>query len=151
LTSYLQAQARAGPTYLKEDCLDNLRRVDAAVFDCDGVLIDVRNSYLMSIEATIRYFLTRVADLDVPSDGTLPHVIHLLKKSGGFNSDWDGTYALLLFLFNRLPSLFSTRLASAVSTEAFTRSDLSDRFALVENHLQGIRPTCFTTAWSTYR
>lgn len=148
MTSYLRAQTRDGPSYLKEGCLDKLRRVDAVVFDCDGVLIDVRNSYLQTIEATIRYFLRRVVDLEVPVDGTLPQAIHLLKKSGGFNSDWNGTYALLLFLFNRLPSLFSARLASAVATEAFARSDLSARFALVENHLRSIRPIRFTAAWS---
>ena len=38
---------------------DELNNIEAIIFDIDGVLIDVKQSYRMAIEKTIQYFVKR--------------------------------------------------------------------------------------------
>ena len=49
------------------------------VFDMDGVLADVRDSYLASIEATVLHFTGKAIS---------PDLITSYKKAGGWNNDW---------------------------------------------------------------
>jgi len=73
----------------------------AALFDVDGVLIDVTGSYRRSVaEATTtltRIMLGAEADAlltDAPSPLVMHDEIILFKLAGGFNNDWDLTQAL---------------------------------------------------------
>jgi HAD superfamily phosphatase len=62
---------------------DQLR---AILFDIDGVLVDVSNSYRQAIAQTTEYFTNKVV---------LPNEIQELKQKTGFNNDWDLTEALI--------------------------------------------------------
>jgi len=42
---YLWRKLGGEGAYLRRESLDNLRAVNAVIFDCDGVLIDIRESY----------------------------------------------------------------------------------------------------------
>lgn len=56
------------------------------IFDIDGVLVDVSNSYRQAIKQTAEFFTkTRV---------TLPE-IQKYKNKGGYNNDWDLTEAIV--------------------------------------------------------
>ncbi|NMC82704.1 MAG: hypothetical protein GYA63_07630 [Armatimonadetes bacterium] len=72
------------------------RSVDTVIFDVDGVLIDVSQSFRQCISKTVQFYLTR--RLDWPEDSLYlePRETEYLKKAGGFNSDWDGTDAVVL-------------------------------------------------------
>ena len=68
---------------------------DSIIFDCDGVLIDVTNSYDTTINKTISYVLKEIADITV--DAPLTNEILLkFKSSGGFNDEIDITYSGIL-------------------------------------------------------
>ena len=88
----------------------NTDEFDSIIFDCDGVLIDVTESYDTTINKTISYVLKEIADIIV--DMPLTNEILLkFKSTGGFNDEIDITYAgILCFItakkFNKNPIEF---------------------------------------------
>jgi HAD superfamily hydrolase (TIGR01548 family) len=58
----------------------------AVLFDMDGVLVDVSESYRKTIMETVKFFSGELAS---------PEEIQHLKEQGGYNNDWDLTEALL--------------------------------------------------------
>ena len=64
------------------------------IFDVDGVLVDVRESYHRTIVDTVRYFTGR----KIPRSE-----IHRWKNRGGYNDDWKLTHALVRSLNHRVP------------------------------------------------
>ena len=63
--------------------------VDAVVLDIDGVLVDVEDSYRRAI----------VESLETVYGESIPKAdVQQFKDAGGFNDDWELTYAAALFL-----------------------------------------------------
>lgn len=58
----------------------------ALIFDMDGVLVDVSQSYRLAIQKTAEFFLKK---------SILPEEIQEFKNAGGYNNDWDLTRALI--------------------------------------------------------
>jgi len=70
--------------------------VDAVVLDVDGVLVDVADSYRRAV----------VESLDrVYGETVEKTAIQSFKDAGGFNDDWELTYALALYLLARREGL----------------------------------------------
>ena len=65
---------------------------EALLFDMDGILIDVTQSYRKAIQQTASYFLKREVDMTEVNE---------IKSKVGMNNDWDATYGLIN---NRLTS-----------------------------------------------
>jgi len=81
----------------------------AALFDVDGVLIDVRASYHRSVaaatETLVRVWLgdeAAEALAGAPAPLVTADDIHRFKRAGGFNNDWDLVLALTAFWVARL-------------------------------------------------
>jgi HAD superfamily phosphatase len=75
--------------------------LDVLIFDMDGVLIDVSNSYRRTIQKTVHLYLTTLLGLRIdPKKLSLDRAISLFKSAGGFNNDWDLTSGLLLYLLS---------------------------------------------------
>jgi HAD superfamily phosphatase len=75
--------------------------LDVLIFDMDGVLIDVSNSYRKTIQKTVHLYLTTILGLKIDSEKLpLDKTISLFKSAGGFNNDWDLTSGLLLYLLS---------------------------------------------------
>ncbi|AXG05932.1 TIGR01548 family HAD-type hydrolase [Haloplanus rubicundus] len=66
--------------------------VDAVVLDIDGVLVDVANSYRRAIVESVDRVYGRTVD---------DAAIQAFKDAGGFNNDWELTYAAALFVLAR--------------------------------------------------
>jgi HAD superfamily phosphatase len=66
--------------------------VDAVILDIDGVLVDVADSYRRAIVESIEYVYGDTIDYDD---------IQLFKNAGGFNNDWELTYAAALYVLAR--------------------------------------------------
>ncbi len=58
----------------------------AVIFDVDGVIVDVRESYHQAIKKTAEHFLGKEVPLEL---------IREIKFSRGINNDWDLTYEIL--------------------------------------------------------
>jgi HAD superfamily phosphatase len=63
--------------------------VDAVILDIDGVLVDVADSYRRAIVESIEYVYGDTIEYDD---------IQLFKDAGGFNNDWELTYAASLYV-----------------------------------------------------
>jgi HAD superfamily hydrolase (TIGR01548 family) len=66
--------------------------VDAVVLDIDGVLVDVADSYRRAIVESVDRLYGRTVD---------DAAIQAFKDAGGFNNDWELTYAAALFVLAR--------------------------------------------------
>ena len=71
--------------------------IDSLIFDCDGVLIDIKKSYDQTINATTKYVLENFAGITDSIDIDFK-IIDGFKSTGGFNDEVDLTYASILSL-----------------------------------------------------
>jgi HAD superfamily hydrolase (TIGR01548 family) len=70
------------------------------VFDMDGVLIDVSNSYRETVRKTARLFFDGATGFEQMPDPLFPLTdIARLKQTGGLNNDWDLTAQAIHLLF----------------------------------------------------
>ena len=69
---------------------------EAVVLDVDGVLVDVADSYRRAIVESVER---------VYSDTIERAAVQQFKDAGGFNNDWDLTYAAALFVLARREGL----------------------------------------------
>lgn len=77
--------------------------LDCALFDIDGVLVDVRRSYNEAIKKTVEFVLKR---RNLVTDG----LILRFRQSGGFNNDADTSYAIALAMMaNPQPTVAKAR------------------------------------------
>jgi phosphoglycolate phosphatase-like HAD superfamily hydrolase len=75
---------------------------DCALFDIDGVLVDIRESYNAAIKKTVEYMLKSITGR--PLRGLVTDQIILkFRSSGGFNNDTDTTYAITLAMLAKSP------------------------------------------------
>ncbi len=83
--------------YIDSALLDSLTDLDAIIFDCDGVLINIKNSYDQAITKTTEYVLKKYGKISNPLQIT-SEIIEAFKETGGFNDEVDVTYASILSL-----------------------------------------------------
>ena len=70
---------------------------DSIIFDCDGVLIDITNSYDETIIKTTKHILETFVKINDSIDVDFK-IIDGFKSSGGFNDEVDLTYAAIISL-----------------------------------------------------
>jgi HAD superfamily phosphatase len=81
--------------FIDAEKIDKIKCLDGIIFDCDGVLIDVSNSYDLAIKKTTDFMVkefARINEFDVVST----KMIDGFKATGGFNDEVDVTYAMIL-------------------------------------------------------
>ncbi|MXY37362.1 MAG: HAD-IA family hydrolase [Cenarchaeum sp. SB0664_bin_35] len=67
---------------------------DGIVFDCDGVLVDVADSYYMTISLTVQKILDTL-NITAPTQGLGP-LIQSFKDTGAYNNEIDLAYSVIL-------------------------------------------------------
>lgn len=113
LKGYEEIRLEGGRGYIRLDSFEKIKSVDAIVFDCDGVLIDARNSYDAAIRRTVQHIFEKLTGCVFPISIVPKRVIYNLRLSGGFNFDWDTTYVIALMLFKKLPKRFQEAFSEA--------------------------------------
>ena len=73
---------------------------DSALFDIDGVLVDIRKSYNAAIKKTVEIMLERLVGRTYQNLVTDRIILHF-RHSGGFNNDTDTSYAIILAMLSR--------------------------------------------------
>ncbi|MCS7254470.1 MAG: HAD family hydrolase [Armatimonadota bacterium] len=85
------------------EALKELPLIDSVVFDIDGVLIDVSESFSVVTCEAVRLYAERILSWEVDAPLLTPSETELIKSAGGFNSDWDVAKAVMLFyIFKRV-------------------------------------------------
>lgn len=92
-----------GKSVIVKDGIDaKIKKVDTIIFDCDGVLIDAKESYDVAIKMAVDFLINayfKGIDFTLASD----EQIESLRLCGGFNNDWDTTYILSEWAFLSMP------------------------------------------------
>ena len=83
--------------YLDKSHQSFIDDIDAIIFDCDGVLVDITSSYDLAIIKTTKHVLQKIAKIDDPLEIDF-EIIDGFKSTGGFNDEVDLTYAAILSL-----------------------------------------------------
>jgi len=116
-------------TYLRRESLNNLKSVNAVIFDCDGVLIDIRESYNKANSQVVAFMMKELTGSSFAENLVSRETVYLFKKSGGFNNDWDLTFVLLATILCKLPkdfrATFKKRVKLSRSEKALLRRFLS--------------------------
>ncbi len=73
------------------------------LFDIDGVLVDVRDSYHQVIVRTVIFYLRDILGLLVPDDLVTTEHVAAAKRMGGFNNDWNTVAAILSVILAEFP------------------------------------------------
>src|SRR5438132_8035672 len=94
--SYSRVRAGGERLTINEESRRLLKKVDAVAFDCDGVLIDARRSYDATIKAVVELMVKELTRVRLRIAKVAPQLVAVIRRTGGFNSDWDTTYALTL-------------------------------------------------------
>lgn len=78
--------------------------VDALIFSCDDILINVQYSYRAVAQKTVQLYLEQALGL-TPSKTPLltPGEVLLLQKRGNFTDYWDLSEALIMYFVEMLP------------------------------------------------
>jgi len=83
---------------VSDSVVDDIKNADAIIFDCDGVLVDITESYDTAINKTVSYILNDI--LDVQADNIVtPDILYGFKSKGGFNDEVAVCYAVILTSF----------------------------------------------------
>jgi len=83
--------------FISENIYQKISKFDSIIFDCDGVLVDIRNSYDHAINKTISVIMKELFNDEI--DDVVTSKIHFgLKSVGGFNDEVAVVYAILMTL-----------------------------------------------------
>ena len=93
---YMQLQLEGHTLYVRDDRLPWLAEVDVIIFDCDGVLLDVRQSYSRTVAWTTSALVEAFTGVKLPEALFDARLNFAYKRTGGMNNDWDLTYALVM-------------------------------------------------------
>ena len=93
-------------TYLKIADSD-IKNINTVIFDCDGVLINSKNSYDKCIELTISYILRNMLNKQFISFKISKSTLELFRQTGGFNNDYKFCYVVILKIISMVPSSLS--------------------------------------------
>jgi HAD superfamily hydrolase (TIGR01548 family) len=84
------------------------KKINLIVFDMDGVIVDVSESYRDTVRQTARLFFKGALGWNnLPTPLFSLHDLSKIKQSGGLNNDWELTYHVLDLLLTQVsvPSL----------------------------------------------
>lgn len=132
---YLEFEFKNGRAYARKDKIELFENVDAAIFDCDGVLIDTKGSYDRTLSWTVAYILEGFTAHSFPKDMIPNEIISIFKNSGGFNSDWDICYSILMFILCNLPEDYLKILKPCLKSIS-SQQNPSERFLLIKNAIR---------------
>ena len=116
-------------------------QVDAVVLDIDGVLVDVADSYRRAILESVE----RVYDETLSSE-----TVQAFKDAGGFNNDWELTYAAALFVLARREG-YDGDVAAFTDAIADASGGLAAAESCVERALDEEAHARVRTAWDPPR
>lgn len=128
---YIEIQSGENPVSVREGRLPWLAEVDVVVFDCDGVLLDVRNTYSRVVAKTTSVLVEALTGTKIPETLFDERLNFAYKRTGGMNSDWDLTYALVMKALASSPGAAEV---DELAWRSLRIDDLSRRLSFIEEN-----------------
>jgi phosphoglycolate phosphatase-like HAD superfamily hydrolase len=88
--------------YLRTGVRAELKRLGALLLDCDGVLVDARESYDRAIFEAVTTICRLLGGAPLPEGCADRALLTHFRATGGFNNDWDTTYLMALHFLTYL-------------------------------------------------
>ena len=107
------------------------------IFDMDGVIMDVSQSYRETIRLTARHFFKGAAAYDdLPDPLFSLEDLAEVKQSGGLNNDCETTYFIISLLLKRvdLPDTLHDGDGWRLRQKIMSHCDLSNLTAFLKSH-----------------
>ncbi|MCS7120943.1 MAG: hypothetical protein RMJ07_02245 [Nitrososphaerota archaeon] len=136
MNEYVAFEGDSGTLYIKEDRIEDLKKIGAAIFDCDGVLLDVRGSYNRAISTSFAFIFQSLTGSSIPADLITDEIIYCFRRTGGFNNDWDTVYGIIMFFLCNLPSTIKSSLKECLSNIEL-KKDPYERLSLAASMMKG--------------
>tara|TARA_Y100000590_G_scaffold150889_1_gene173291 strand:- start:4944 stop:5903 length:960 start_codon:yes stop_codon:yes gene_type:complete len=83
--------------FISDEIIQKISKFDSIIFDCDGVLVDIRKSYDFAINKTISAIMKDLFDENI-NDIINSKTLYSLKASGGFNDEVAVVYTAIMTL-----------------------------------------------------
>ena len=83
--------------FISDHISQKIQKFDSIIFDCDGVLVDIRNSYDYAINKTISAIIKELFNDEI-GDVVTSKIHFGLKSVGGFNDEVAVVYAIVMTL-----------------------------------------------------
>jgi len=83
--------------FISDGISQKIQKFDSIIFDCDGVLVDIRNSYDHAINKTISAIMKELFNDEI-GDVVTSKIHFGLKSVGGFNDEVAVVYAMVMTL-----------------------------------------------------
>ena len=68
LENYLEFKLNGEKAYIKKDNLNQMKKINGIVFDCDGVLINIKESYNRTIKEVVVYLIEGLIGCNIPKN-----------------------------------------------------------------------------------
>ncbi len=120
--------------YIRKDRLSEVAEVDLTVFDCDGVLLDVRRSYNKVVAQTTITIIQAFTGTRLPEEMFDGALNFKYKITGGFNNDWAHTYAYIMRILVEAGDE-GLREINRVAFESLEYEKPADRFNYIKGKL----------------
>lgn len=138
-TEYLELEySEKGLTYVRKDRVREIGEVDVVIFDCDGVLLDVRESYIKAVSVTTSIIIEAFTGYSINDDLFDEKLYLAYKRTGGFNNDWTHTYAYVMKTLSILPSDLIKRIDRTAGA-ALQFRDLAKRLDYVKQNQKRVK------------
>jgi len=122
------------PVYIRNDRLGEIAEVDMTVFDCDGVLLDVRRSYNKAVAQTTITIIEAFTGTRLPEEMFDGPLNFKYKTTGGFNNDWTHTYAYIMRILAEAGAEGLMEI-NRVAVESLEYETPADRFNYIKGKL----------------
>ncbi|MEM2017057.1 MAG: hypothetical protein QXF28_06370 [Nitrososphaerota archaeon] len=90
--------------------IERILNAEAAIFDCDGTIIDTSGSYELAMRVSIALMIDKLFNIEVRLGKDFEDVLASLRMTGGFNNDSDSASALIQTICIFLPSTLDIKL-----------------------------------------
>jgi len=113
--------------YFKKDSAKALNDVSRLIFDFDGVLVDISQSYRQTIRRVVDYYFLKILSLE-GERGKLATLgdVQKFKDTGLYNNDWNLTYAIITYYLALLMRKLQKRRIPQDFTKRFSNIHFSD-------------------------
>ncbi len=99
--------------------------IDTLIFDIDGVLLDVKSSFRQAISRTVQFYFKNILNWEIEEYLLTTDDTQYFKLAGGFNNDWELTYAAVLFFLLK-SNFMETRDVARLREEGLTIKELTE-------------------------
>ena len=119
INDYLSAMVNDDVVLVKKSSIPRLKLTEQVIFDCDGVLVDCRNSYDVTIKDVVNHFFKPISS----GDQLISDIeIEKMRYTGLYNNEWDSSFALILYIFGQLSKNQASSIISGLQVKQHTRT-----------------------------